>query len=173
MSRFSDKCWGFTPIAITRRPQPDTHAIEQTVHIAAPPDVTWHVISDHEAMSEWAGIGPVRRIADGETEPNGRGAQRVLNIGGKIIEQVIADNPPDSSRYRIIKGSPFVCHQGELLLRPHGNGTAVTWKIRFRPRIPGTGRLLAAGFSRALNRMMTTRLRRHVEHLAQQENAIA
>ena len=142
------------------------------MHIAAPPDVTWQVISDHEAMSGWAGIGPVRRIVDGETDPNGRGAQRALNIGGKIIEQVIADNPPDSYRYRIIKGSPFVCHQGELLLRPRGDGTAVTWKIRFRPRIPGTGRLIAAGFSRALNRMMTTRLRQHVEHLAQQEDAI-
>ena len=172
MSRFLDKYWGFTPIPITRRPQPDTHAIERTVHVAAPPDVTWQVIADHEAMSDWAGIGPVRRILDGETEPNGRGAQRALNIGGKIVEQVIGDHPPDSYRYRIIKGSPFVCHQGELLLRPHGDGTAVTWKIRFRPRIPGTGRLIAAGFSRVLNRMMTTRLRRHVEHLAQQEDAI-
>ena len=93
LSQASDKHWGFTPIASTRRPQPDTHAIEQTVHIAAPPDVTWQVISDHEAMSEWAGIGPVRRIVDGETEPNGRGAQRVLNIGGEIIEQVIAEQP--------------------------------------------------------------------------------
>ena len=173
LSRASDKHWGFAPSAITRRPQPDTHAIERTVHIAAPPDVTWQVISDHEAMSQWAGIGPVRRILDGDTGPNGRGALRVLNIGGRIVEQVTADNPPDSYRYRIIKGSPFVCHQGELLLRPHGDGTALTWKIRFRPRIPGTGRLIAAGFSRALNRMMTTRLRRHVERLARQEDAIA
>ncbi len=173
MSRFWDKHWGFTPVPITRRPQPDTHAIEQTVHVAAPPNVTWQVIADHEAMSEWAGIGPVRRILDGAPEPNGRGAQRVLNIGGKIIEQVIADNPPSSYRYRIIKGSPFVCHQGELLLRPHGDGTAVTWKIRFRPRIPFTGRLIAAGFSRALNRMMTGRFRRHIEDLARQEGAIA
>ncbi len=169
MPRFSDKYWGFTPVPITRRPQPDTHAIERTVQIAAPPDVTWHVISDHEAMSEWAGIGPVRRIVDGETDPNGRGAQRALHIGGTIIEQVIADNPPDSYRYRIIKGSPFVCHQGELLIRPHGNGTALTWKIRFRPKIPGTGRLIAAGLGRALNRMMTTRLCRYVESLAQKK----
>ena len=167
-SRFSDKYWGFTPVPVARRPKPDTCAIEQTVHIAAPPEVTWQVISDHEAMSEWAGIGPVRRTVDGETDPNGRGAQRELNLGGKIIEQVITHNPPDSYRYRIIKGSPFVCHQGEVLLRPNDDGTAVTWKIRFRPRIPGTGRLIAAGLSRALNRMMITRLRRHVEHLAQQ-----
>ena len=80
MSEASDKHWGFSPIPITRRPQPDTHAIEQTAHVAAPPDVTWQVISDHEAMTEWAGIGPVRRILDGETEPNGRGALRVLHI---------------------------------------------------------------------------------------------
>jgi catechol 2,3-dioxygenase-like lactoylglutathione lyase family enzyme len=173
LSKVSDKHWGFTPIPITRRRQPDTHAFEQTVHIAARPDVIWQVISDHEAMSHWAGIGPVRRIVDGETEPNGRGSQRALNIGGNIIEQVIADNPPDSYRYRIIKGSPFVCHQGELLLRPHGDGTAVTWKIRFRPKIPGTGRLIAAGFSRALKRMMATRLRRAVEHLGQQKDGIS
>ncbi len=173
MSRFSDKYWGFTPVPITRRPQPDAHTIEQTVHVAAPPDVTWQVISDHEAMSEWAGIGPVRRIVDGETDPNGRGAQRELNIGGTIVEQVIADNPPCSYRYRVIKGSLFVCHQGELLVRPHGDGTALTWKIRFRPRIPGTGGLIAARFGRALNRMMTTRLRRHVERLAQQKDPIS
>ncbi len=173
LSRSSDKHWGFAPSATTTRPQPDTHSFEQTVHVAAPPDLTWQLISDHEAMSEWAGIGPVRRIRDGDTGPNGRGALRVLNIGGRIVEQVTADNPPDSYRYRIIKGSPFVCHQGELLLRPHGDGTALTWKIRFRPKIPGTGRLTAAGFSRALNRMMTGRLRRHVERLARQEDAIA
>ncbi len=173
MSEASDKHWGFSPIPITRRPQPDTHAIEQTAHVAAPPDVTWQVISDHEAMTEWAGIGPVRRILDGETEPNGRGALRVLHIAGRIVEQVIADDPPDSFRYRIIKGSPLVCHQGELLIRPDGDGTAMTWKIRFRPRIPGTGRLIAAGLSLALKRMMATRLRPHVEHVAQQNDRVA
>ena len=49
-------------------------------------------ISDHQAMSEWAGIGPVRRSVDGMSEPNGGGAERVLYIGGKIIEQVTADD---------------------------------------------------------------------------------
>ena len=127
MSRASDKYWGFTPIPITSRPQPDTHAIEQTAHIAAPPDVTWQVISDHEAMSEWAGIGPVRRIVDGETDPDGRGAQRELNIGGKIIEQVISRQPtrfiplPDHQRItirvpsgRAVAPAPRQRHRGDL-----------------------------------------------------------
>jgi hypothetical protein len=100
---------------INRRPQ-WTPTQSADLHIAAPPDVTWHAISDHEAMSEWAGIGPVRRIVDGETEPNGRGAQRVLNIGGKIIEQVIAENPP-----RFI---PLPDHQRITIRVPSGRAAA-------------------------------------------------
>ena len=65
----------------------------------------------------------------------------------RITEQVLAYDPPTSYRYRVTKGSPFICHQGEIRLRADDEHTELTWKIRFRPGLPGTGRPLATVLS--------------------------
>ena len=65
------------------------------------------------------------------------------------------------------KGSPFVCHQGEIRLRAVGEHTELTWTIRFRPRVPGTGRALAITLSWLLGRVLRSGLKPHVEALAQ------
>ena len=118
MSPASDKRWGFTPRPARKRPRADTHAVERTVRIAAPAQTTWDVIAEHESMPEWLGLGSVRRTVDGAPEPDGRGSERLLKLpGASITEQVLAYEPPTSYRYRVTKGSPFVCHQGEIRLR--------------------------------------------------------
>ena len=101
-----------------KRPRADTHAIERTVRIAAPVETTWDVIANHENMAEWIGLGSVRRTVDGAPDRDGRGSERLLKLpGASITEQVVAYEPPTSYRYRVTKGSPFVCHQGEIRLR--------------------------------------------------------
>ena len=144
MSPASEKRWGSRRDRRARRPRADTHAVERTVRIAAPVETTWDAIADHEDMPEWLGLGSVRRTVDGAPEPDGRGSERLLKLpGASITEQVLAYEPPTSYRYRVTKGSPFVCHQGEIRLRADGDQTELTWTIRFRPKLPGTGR--AAG----------------------------
>jgi hypothetical protein len=61
---------------------------------------------------------------------------------------------------------PFVCHQGEIRLAARGERTDLTWTIRFRPKVPRTGRLLAAGFSRVLDHIMRSRLKPTIESRA-------
>ena len=172
MSPASEKRWGFTPRPAAQRPRADTHAVESTVRIAAPRRTTWDVIAEHENMPKWVGLGSVRRTVDGAPDPNGRGSERLLRLpGASVTEQVLAYEPPASYRYRVTKGSPFVCHQGEIRLRADGDHTELSWRIRFRPRVPGTGRPLAIVLSRLLDRVLRSGLRPHVEALARQTTA--
>ena len=115
-------------------------------------------------MSEWIGLGSVRRTIDGAPAPDGRGSERLLTLlGVRVTEQVVAYQPPLSYRYRVTKGSPFVSHQGEIRLRADGDHTELTWTIRFRPKLPGTGRPLAALLSRLLARVLRTGLKPYIE----------
>ena len=125
-------------------------------------------------MAEWIGLGCVRRTVDGAPDRDGRGSERLLKLpGASITEQVVAYEPPSSYRYRVTEGSPFVCHQGEIRLQADGNETKLTWKIRFRPKLPGTGRPLAVVLSWLLGRMLRSGLKPHVEALARQATQAA
>ena len=164
MSAKSDKHWGFTGKPADRRPKADTHAVEQTVRIAAPVQLTWDVITDHDNMAGWLGVGSARRVVDGAPGRDGRGSQRLLKLPGvTATEQVVTFEPPTTYRYRVTHGSPFVCHQGEISLRADGDETELTWTIRFRPRVVGSGRLLRIALSAALGRVLRSRLKPHVE----------
>ena len=168
LSSASDRRFGFTPRPVDRRPRADTHAVERTVRIAAPIETTWDVIAKHEDMAKWLGLGSVRRTVDGAMDPDGRGSERLLKLpGASITERVLACEPPASYRYHVTKGSPFICHQGEIRLRADGDETELTWTIRFRPRWPGTGRPLAIGLSWLLGRVLRSGLKRHVEALVE------
>lgn len=164
MTEKSDKRFGFTPKPLERRPKADTRAIEQRVRIAAPVQAVWDVITDHDTMGGWLGLGSVRRTVDGAPGRDGLGSQRLLKLPGtKVTEQVVTFEPPTTYRYRVVKGSPFVCHQGEILLRADGDETELTWTIRFRPKVLGTGRLLRTALSAALGRVVRSGLKSHVE----------
>ena len=140
------------------------------MRIAAPVQTTWGAITKHEDMGKWLGLGSVRRTVDGAVDPNGRGSERLLKLPGtRITERVLACEPPASYRYQVTKGSPFICHQGEIRLRADGDETELTWSIRFRPRLPGTGRPLAIGLSWLLGRVLRSGLKPHVEALVERD----
>ena len=167
MSPGSDKRWGFTPRPASKRPRADTHSLERTVYVAAPAQTTWDVIADHENMPKWVGLAAVHRTVDGAPGLDGRGSERLLELpGASVTEQVLAYEPPMSYRYRVTQGAPFICHQGEIRLRADGDRTAVTWSIRFRPKLPGTGRPLAILLSWLLGRVLRSGLKPHAEALA-------
>ena len=164
MSARFDSRWGFTRRPLKARPRTDTHELEHTMRISAPANIAWAAIARHEEMGRWIGIGSVRRTVDGAPDPDGRGSERLLALAGvRTTEQVLAYDAPRLYRYRVTKGSPFVCHQGEVRLRAVGDETELTWQIRFRPRVPGTGRALAFALSRTLRRVLRSGLRPHLE----------
>ena len=160
----SDRDWGFEPLPIAQRPEPDTFRVEQRVRVDAPIDRVWSVLGDHEGMIRWSAFKTVTRIVDGAPDPDGLGAQRLLKgPAGTLVEQILEWSPPSHMRYRVIQGSPLVCHQGEIALVAAGKATDVTWSIRFRPRIPGTGRLWRTMLGSMLGGMLRKQLKPFVE----------
>ncbi len=159
-----DRDWGFDPLPIQQRPEPDTLSVSQRVTLHAPVERVWAVVTDHEGMAQWIGFKPVTRTVDGTPDVNGYGSVRLMHgPAGKVVEQVIDCNPLQSLRYRVIKGSPLVCHQGEVRLTPVGSNTELTWTIRFRPKIAGTGFLLRPFMQRMLGAMVDKHLKSYVE----------
>ena len=167
MSPASERHWGFTP-------RPAAEAAEGGHARGRADGADCRAGADHvgcdrrrtRTWPSWLGLGSVRRTVDGAPDPDGRGSERLLKLlGASVTEQVLAYDPPTTYRYRVTKGSPFVCHQGEIRLREEGDHTELTWRIRFRPKLPGTGRPLATLLSWLLGRVLRTGLKPYVEAL--------
>ncbi|MEO8304779.1 MAG: SRPBCC family protein [Betaproteobacteria bacterium] len=159
-----DLRWGFEPRPAGKRPAPDTHSVKRTVRINAPIDNVWAVVSDHERMADWSGLAPVTLIEDGAPERNGYGAvRRTKGRTGAIVEQITDWKPLHGLRYRVIKGSPFDCHQGKIRLKDLGAETELTWTIRFRPKLRGSGPVLRMMVGRLLRDALDRRLKPLIE----------
>ena len=157
-----DKAWlidrlvGFEPRPVHKRHDPDTRSIQHRITINRLPAHVWKAITDQDDMASGsASTGTVRQR--GWTERHGAGSERVMHGPpgvGQVVEQVIATNPQQSLRYRVIEGSPLASHQGEITLKECGGRTEVHWAIRFRPKLTGTGALL----QRLMQARLTTML---------------
>jgi catechol 2,3-dioxygenase-like lactoylglutathione lyase family enzyme len=124
----SDRDWGFEPRPIDRRPRPDTHAVEASIHFDASVEHTWRIVTDHEAMAAWSGFRPVTVTTPGQDGRNGYGSQRTMQgPTGSVVEEVVGWEPPHSCRYRVVQGAPFLAHHGELQLAESNGGTELTF----------------------------------------------
>jgi len=160
----ADKSWGFVPLPMHKRPQPDNQRVAGSVRIAASPATVWKALNEHDAMGQWIGFSEVRRTRKGFTAPDGHGAERYMRgQPGTVVEQVTGVEPGRSIRYRVIEGSPFVFHQGLIELKAVGQETEVAWSIRFRSRIPLAGALLRPLMQGMLNKMLQRGLKPYAE----------
>lgn len=163
----SDKAnrqWGFEPAPIERRPEPDNQRISDSILIAAPAERVWHVLTDHERMGQWIGFEEVRRVRDGAPDLDGYGSERFMaGKPGKVTEQVVRVEPKRRIGYRVIAGSPFTFHNGDIVIEPAGQQTKVTWTIRFRSKAPLLGPLFRALMQRLLSGMLQTGLKPYAE----------
>lgn len=147
--------WGWHSLPIAKRPDPDNQRISAHIRLGASIDQVWAVLNDQATMSQWIGFDPVEVTRTGFTDRNGIGSERSMQGPlGRVIEQVVGVEPKRSIRYRVIGGSPFEFHQGEVRLRPVDKETEVTWTIRFRSRIPLMGRLWRVVMQRILGQML-------------------
>jgi uncharacterized protein YndB with AHSA1/START domain len=130
--------------------------IEVTQAIAAPPDKVFAIYTDHVGWQDWAGVKEVVLRQTGDPPPNGLGAIRVIRARGMAIEEEItAFEPPRRLGYRLVAGAPVRDHAGEVRFEPDAAGTRVTWTVRFRPLVPGTGWLLRRVLERGLREVLT------------------
>ncbi len=126
------------------------------------PEVAWERFTDHRSWADWAGAREVVLRQEGDPAPNGLGAIRVLRgCGLAVEEEVTTFKPPRRLGYRLVAGLPIRDHTGEVEFEANDAGTRLVWSMRFRPLVPGTGRLV----SWALRRSLEDILRRLSEEL--------
>lgn len=130
--------------------------VEVRHHFRAPVERVWGRYTDHASWSTWAGLGRVRVAREGTPAPNGVGCVREFAAGGTgLQEEVLTFEPPHRMTYRVVRGGGLLTdHLGEVLVEPRDGGADVTWRCRFRPRVPGLGGLLRFGIARVFRRAL-------------------
>lgn len=133
------------------------HVYEVEVVSTAPPALVFAVLADAPRWHEWVGtIGRSSYDREGVPAPHGVGAIRCFGagFGPTSREEIVAFDPPCGLSYEIRSGPlPVREYRSDVELSPHGSGTRIVWRGRYRTRVPLLPRALrrlVAGFARDL-----------------------
>ena len=127
------------------------HRIELTHASPLPLAHLFDALADHNRLGKVFGV-PVRRIRDGDTEPNGVGSVRKIGLGPLAIEETVTALERNRSiDYRITRGGfPIRDHRGQIRFSEVGDGSRVDWTIEFGSHVPGVGAALAFVLEQAI-----------------------
>lgn len=117
-----------------------------TATVAAPAARVWAVLSDYEGMSSWAPGLQITLARPGSPEPHGVGAQRRIKVApgmAPLVEEIVAFEPDQRLSYRGVSGIPFRNYVGDVVLRPSGSGTEISYTISADNQLPGVATVLA------------------------------
>jgi uncharacterized protein YndB with AHSA1/START domain len=119
--------------------------------VAAPPEIVFDVLTDHRRYAEITRLRKAELEREGEPEPNGLGAIRVLTVvGPPMREEVIGYERPSRFSYKILSGLPVRDHVGTVELSPKDGGTEVTYAVKTTPTIPLAGPVFMAFLKKAI-----------------------
>ena len=111
----------------------------------APIETVFDALTNHRGIAQY--VRAVRRSTldrEGVPAPNGVGAiRRLATVGPAIVEEIIDYRRPTRYAYKLLSGAPVRDHVGTVELREAGTGTAVSWRLRSTPKIPGLDRLFS------------------------------
>jgi hypothetical protein len=77
-------------------------------------------------------------------------------MGSWVTEKIVEWDPPNRYAYELTGGAPLSNHHGEVHVIPEGEGSRIRWAVRFCPRIPLTGRLIAAALEHLLRQALSS-----------------
>lgn len=115
------------------------HRITLHQEFLKPVDEVFGYLADHHNLATIFGI-PVKRVKDGEGDPNGVGSVRQLGMKPLAIEETVRLVVPNETiEYAITKGGgPVTAHYGKQRFEAIDGGTRLHWEIRFyAPRVVG------------------------------------
>jgi hypothetical protein len=128
------------------------HVIEETARSRAPRAAVWALVADGRSWSRWGPWQKAELEREGSPPPDGVGAIRLLTRRPVTSrEEVVAFEPPERLRYRMLGGLPVRGYEAQVTLSDDDGGTLIRWRSEFDAKIPGTGALLRrslAGFIR-------------------------
>jgi len=129
------------------------HRIVITYDSRLPLSDLFAALADHNNLGKVFGV-PVRRIRDGQTEPNGVGSVRKIGPGPLGIEETVtALEPNESIDYRITRGGfPLKNHRGHIEFSERaGGGSRADWTIEFDSALPVAGSVLGFVLKQAIS----------------------
>lgn len=130
-----------------RRRRIDRHARSQ-----APPEVVFGLLADGNSWPRWSPIESFRLERPGDPPPEGPGAIRVFRRGRTTgRDQIVEMVPGRRLGYVSLSGLPVRDYRAAVDLERAEDGTEISWRASFLPKIPGTGRLLERGLGRFLD----------------------
>jgi uncharacterized protein YndB with AHSA1/START domain len=123
--------------------------------VAAPPEVVFDVLTDHRRYNEITSLRRAELEREGEPDPNGVGAIRVLTVAGPPMrEEVIAYERPHRFSYKILSGLPVRDHVGTVELKPADGGTEIAYAVKTTPTIPLAGPVFMAVLKKAIRDLL-------------------
>src|SRR3954451_22226816 len=123
--------------------------IEHTATTIADPATVYALLREGATWPSWSPIDSVELEREGDAEPEGVGAVRILRSGKVTGRDTIAELVPDRRfAYTHASSLPVKDYRGEIDLQPTASGTSIRWVSTFEPKIPGTGKILKRGLGR-------------------------
>jgi hypothetical protein len=130
--------------------------IHASAHSTAGPDTVYALLIDPATWPDWSPMDAVELEVPGTAERLGVGSVRLLTRGRiRGHDQVVELVPGKRFSYVHLSGLPVRDYRSDVELEPTADGTDISWRATFRPRIPGTGWFLRIGLRRMLGELVT------------------
>lgn len=122
------------------------YVIEKSARSSAAPGEVYRLLRDGSTWPDWTRIDAFELERQGEGEPEGVGAVRVFTSGRVRGRDEITGFETDRQfRYVHLGGLPVRNYEATIDLAPVDGGTAITWRVTFDAKYPGTGWLVRRG----------------------------
>jgi len=118
--------------------------IELDIHIQAPIEQAWELLSDQEGYTFAKQVSEAKLLKEGDGDKNGVGAVlRIRAMGATITWEIVTFDPPKRFEYRITHFPiPFRHESGTVDLTSRSSGTDAQWVSRFEVPVPLIGRIM-------------------------------
>lgn len=114
--------------------------IEHELTTKAPPATVFALLADGSTWPDWSPIGSFELVEKGDNDPEGVGAVRIFRTGRIASkERVTMARPNEVFAYELVSGLAIRDYRAVVRLQPSGEGTRISWRSTFRPKLPGTG----------------------------------
>ena len=131
---------------------PRAHYLHVTHDFAKQVGPVFEHLSEHENLGGLFGA-KVERLNDGDTDRNGVGSRRRLQVGpAPPFEETVTEFVPNERiEYRITKGSPLKGHVGTMRFSDlPGGGSHLDYKIRLSSPVPGLTLAVKASLTKSI-----------------------